>query len=193
MGMMQMVEMRNDREVYNIVGGIIKDVINDMAEYILGLIEVNINQIVYGSGNIPKVYDRTWEFLNSWMKTVESSNSLNEVVATIFSEPSKMHCDKDNFIHGSKLANSGDMTAEMSMLIEEGLAGNGKAIFGTKHPGAKARPFFSATVKTLNRNGFLLKMFKEKMAQRGLEVKKTFADIGSQEEFAGEYAPVLMM
>ncbi|MBO7693839.1 MAG: hypothetical protein J6T10_14560 [Methanobrevibacter sp.] len=186
-----MVEMKNDREVYNVIGGVIRDVINDMAEYILGLIEINIMQIVYGNGNIPKVYDRTWEFLNSWMKNVESSNTLNEVVATIFSDPSRLHYDGDNFIHGSKY--SGDKTAEMSLLIEEGLAGHGKAIFGTKHPGANPRPFFSETIKVLNKNGFLFKMFKEEMAKRGLEVKKTFADIGSQEEFAGVYAPILMM
>jgi hypothetical protein len=127
------------------------------------------------------------------MKNIESSNALNEVVATIFSDPSRIHCDTDNFIHGSNLANSGDMTAEMSSLIEEGLAGHGKAIFGTKHPGASPRPFFQATVDTLSKNGFLLKMFKSEMAKRGLEVKGTRADIGSQEEFIGAYAPTIMM
>ena len=164
-----MVEMRNDREVYNELNKVMTEVIEYMAEYVLGLIETNIYQIVYGSGNIPKVYERTWEFLDSWMKKVENDNRLNEVVATIFSDPSKMHFDPDNWVHGSYYGGSGgnDRRSDMSRLIQEGLAGTGEAIFGTKHPGAKPRPFFDATIRTLNQNGFLLKMFKTEMEKRG--------------------------
>lgn len=168
------MEMRNDRETYNVLNSIIKDAITSVAEYILGLIEINITQIVYGSGNIPKIYDRTWEFLDSWTKTVESDNRLNEVIATIFSDPSKMHYDYKKYIHGSII--SGDMTEEMSRLIEEGLGGH--FIFGDKHPAAKPRQFFKATINTLNRSGQLQKMFEREMAIRGIQLNKKSNTIG---------------
>lgn len=168
-----MAEMRNDREVYSVLNSVIKDALEATAGYVLGLIEINIMSDVYGNGNIPYVYDRTFEFLNSWMKDIEDNNKYNEVVATIFSNPDRMSFEPEEHIHGSYL--SGDFREHMAEAIEEGL---GYRYFpqirrdGTQNPAGKPRPFFSHTVEALNRGGQLQKVFEREMLARGIELNK---------------------
>lgn len=171
--------MHNDREVYSVLNNIIKDALDATAGYVLGVIEYYIMHDVYGSGNIPHVYKRTNEFLNSWMKDIEDNNKYNEVIATIFSNSNLMSYDPETHTHGSYL--SGDFREHMAEAIEEGL---GYRYFpqirsdGTKNPAGQPRPFFSDTVSELDRSGKLFSIFAKEMAARGLEINKKNNTIG---------------
>ncbi len=168
-----MAEMRNDREVYNVLNNVIRDALDATAGYVLGVIESYVMKDVYGSGNIPHMYQRTNEFFNSWVKEVESSNRLDEVVATIFSDVDLMHYDPSNHIHGSYL--SGDFREHMAEVIEEGL---GYKYFpqtrkdGTQNPAGKPRRFFSHTINELNKSGQLKKIFEMEMKARGINIMR---------------------
>ena len=173
------MEIRNDREALDVLNNVVADAIDATAGYILGVLEYYIMHDVYGNGNVPYVYDRTMEFLNSWVKDVEKGNKYGEVVATIFSDANLMSYDPDNHIHGSYL--SGDFREHMAEAIEEGL---GYRYFaqtrrdGTQNPAGKPRPFFSDTVAELNKGGQLEKIFEREMAARGIQLNRKNNTIG---------------
>ena len=96
-----MTEMRNDNDVYKVLGNLIEKAIDETAGYVLGILQDYIYKDVYGNGNIPHEYVRTFEFLDSWITKVEKGGNLDEVVATIFSDHTLMTYKPETFTHGS--------------------------------------------------------------------------------------------
>lgn len=165
--------MHNDREVYKKIGYVIEQAIEKTTDEVLDILIDYIYHDVYGTGNPPHMYNPTFEFIDSWVKKIEGGNKYNEVIATIYSEANLMSYNPSEHIHGSFL--SGDFREHMAEAIEEGL---GYKYFpqvrsdGTKNPASQPRRFFSDTINALNRNGLLMKIFENAMADLGIELNK---------------------
>lgn len=167
------MELKNDRQVLDVLSPLLKDITDEIAGEILSIVQYYIESDVYGSGNIPHTYVRTNEFLNSWIKQVDASGRTAEVVATIFSDPSRMSLDLEHGVHGSETF--GDLREELSEAIETGSKYSFKKIRKdrTWNPAAKKRRFFEHAIAELERNGFLFKLFEEELNARGFTIKKT--------------------
>lgn len=167
------MELRNDREVLAAFDDIMHDVVNEVAGEILSVVQYYIYSDVYGSGNVPHTYVRTNEFLNSWIKEVDASGRTGEVVAAIFSDPSRMSLDLEAGVHGSLVF--GDLRDELSEAIETGSKYIYKKVRKDRswNPAAKKRKFFEHAVAELERNGFLFTLFEKELRSRGFDIKKT--------------------
>jgi hypothetical protein len=171
-----LLEIRNDAELSKAIGMVVKDVINEMADEILNILYDFIKKDVYDKYQ-PYVYKRTVfteNFLNSWVQDVKSTGSYKQTIAKIFDNPEKMVFDESRYAHGSP--DSGDVREDMARIIEEGLGGHywfpKYRRDGSINPATVKRPFFSDTIKYLEKNGRLFQMFEKGMAKRGLYVQK---------------------
>lgn len=100
-----------------------RTILKDVYNYVLDKIEQEnkelINEIVYGAGQ-PKVYERTYEFRDSWGGNVETKG--NSIVATFEQDVNKLSYDPDNYIHGS--LESGFIGEYLADIIYNGGSGN---------------------------------------------------------------------
>ena len=169
--------LKNDLEVKQKFYEVLQKVTQEMADYIVDKIKDYILEDVYYKYQ-PSMYlrsDNNENFLNSWISEVEKDGRSREVVATIFSEPSLMSVDLDYGRHGSK--EYGDIRDKMAMAIQEGILWTWKERrsgmgYDWRNPASVKRPFFDDTIKYLNRNGNLMKVFEQKMAKRGFIVTR---------------------
>lgn len=163
-----MTEIRNENDLLNVFNPILDDVIQELADKILDILWDFIKKDVYDSYVEPSVYSRTYDFLNSWINEIERKGRRKEVIAKIFNSPKLMSLDWENYVHGSP--ESHDFRQHLAEAIEEGLGGN----YWFPHNAAyEERPFFSDTIKYLEQNGYLFKLFEQAMAKRGLYVHRS--------------------
>lgn len=167
------MEIRNNQELINALNPVIDQVMREMADEILDILYDYIDSEVYDKHK-PHLYDRTEEFLNSWVSSVERKGRMKEVIATIYNSPKKMRLDTENYIHGSPTSH--DFRQYLAQSIEEGLGGHYwfpvKRADGSINPAAVKRPFFSETINYLKKNGKLFSLFEKKMANHGLLLSK---------------------
>ena len=167
------MEIRNNNDLVNALNPVIDSVVEEMADWILDILFQYIWKDVYEDYK-PYVYNRTYEFLNSWVSEVERSGRYKETIATIFNSPAKMHYDTTRYIHGSPESN--DFRQHLKEAIEEGLGGNYWFPYtrrdGSINPAIIHRHFFRDTVDYLSKGQRLLKMFEKKMAEHGILITK---------------------
>ena len=177
-----MRDISNDTELKNIFEAQLKQVIDSISERILNVLLDYVMKDIYDK-DVPYEYPRTYEFFDSWINTVEKNDKTGEVIAEVFSDINKMKYRKVPYItpqgkssyawaHGSP--GFGDLRAEMSSIIEEGV----KYLYpkirsdGTWNPAAKKRRFFQDTIRELDKRGQIWKWFEEEMRSRGIAVEK---------------------
>ena len=167
------MDIRNENDLLNALNPILDEVVSKMADEILNILFDFIRADVYDKYE-PHMYNRTEEFLNSWISDVERKGRRKEVIAKIYNSPRKMSLDISNHIHGSP--ESHDFREHLKEAIEEGLGGHywfpKYRRDGTRNPATIKRPFFTDTIKYLNKSGRLFKMFENEMAKHGLYVQK---------------------
>ena len=167
------MEIRNENDLLNALNPIIDSVVREMVDEIMDILYDFIKTHVYMNYQ-PHMYQRTEEFLDSWISEIDRKGRRKEVIAKIFDSPRKMSLDTSRYIHGSPTSN--DFRAHLAEAIEEGLGGHywfpKYRDDGSINPAYVKRPFFSDTIKYLEKNGRLFKMFEDGMAKRGLYVKK---------------------
>lgn len=84
-----------------------------------------IDQIVYGAGS-PKMYNRTFEFRESWEKDEAITSGSNEVTGGLHQNWQEMSYDPENFVHGSLYCGDYDYTdvrQGLADIIYNGLSG----------------------------------------------------------------------
>lgn len=174
------MEIRNENDLLNAFNPILKDAIEEVSEKILDILWDFIKKDVYDAYGEPSVYQRAdndHNFLNSWIKDVEQKGRRKEIIATIFNSPKLMSLDSANYVHGSP--ESHDFRQALAQAIEEGLGGHywfpEYRKDGTINPAYVKRPFFSDTVKYLEQNGYLFRMFEQAMAKRGLYIHRQYS------------------
>lgn len=174
------MEIRNENDLLNAFNPILNDAIQEVADKILDILWDFIKEDVYDSYSHPSVYQRAdseHNFLNSWINSIEQKGRRKEIIATIFNSPRLMSLDSDHYVHGSP--ESHDFRAHLAEAIEEGLGGHywfpEYRKDGSKNPAYEERPFFSDTIKYLERNGYLFKLFEQAMAKRGLYVHRNYS------------------
>lgn len=166
-----MRDISNDTELKNIFEAQLKQVIDSISERILNVLLDYIRKDVYDN-NEPTTYERTWQFLNSWINQVEASANTGEVIAEIFSDSSRMDYIPEKGIHGSR--EYGDIRNQLSYAIETGTMYSYRKIRKDRswNPAAKKRRFFQDTISELDKRGQIWKWFEEEMRSRGIAVEK---------------------
>lgn len=166
-----MREISSEAELKNIFEAQLKQVIDSISERILNVLLDYIRKDIYDNDE-PTKYERTWQFLNSWINNVEASGATGEIVSEIFSDPSRMDYIPEKGIHGSK--QYGDIREQLSYAIETGTMYAYRKIRkdGSWNPAAKKRRFFQDTVHELDKRGHIWKWFEEEMKGRGIAVEK---------------------
>jgi hypothetical protein len=168
-----LLEIRNENDLLNAFNPILDEVVAKMADEILDIIYGFIEADVYDKYEA-YVYKRTEEFLNSWISEIDRTGRRKEVIARIFDSPKKMSLDINHYVHGSPESN--DFRAHLAEAIEEGLGGHywfpKYRRDGSINPAYVKRPFFTDTIKYLEKNGRLFQMFEKEMAKHGLYIQK---------------------
>jgi hypothetical protein len=124
----------------------------------------NIDNHVYVGE--PEVYDRTYEFIDSW-DTVDVSKGRNAEVL-IRSDKNFMHSEPNSFQHGSYYWRKGsDIREILPEILAFNLSGD---LFGDGW-WRRRTSYFDATLKELQASGWLSKTFKQLLRKRGLTVK----------------------
>lgn len=165
------MEIRNNNQLLDVMNNVIDQVTQEVADEVLDILYAYIEADVYDTMKFePYSYNRTYEFLKSWVNEVERKGNRKEVIARIYSEPSRMQFNSLKSIHGSK--EYGDIREYMSKAIQEAALWTWKGIRkdGTRNPASIRRPFFDDTIKYLNRNGKLKKIYEAKMRKYGLSL-----------------------
>lgn len=166
------MEIRNEKQLTDITRKIVAEAVDAVAGAILAEVQYYVLHNVYGNGNVPTVYTRTNEFLNSWTKDISSKKSSKTIEARIFSDASKMSYVPSEGIHGSY--EYGDLRGEMAEVIEEGIKYAYPKIRKDKtwNPAAKKRRFFYDVIVELNKNRTLFSWLEAEMQARGMPIKR---------------------
>jgi hypothetical protein len=110
---------KNDLELLALIMKDFLPITKDAGNYVLTQVQQTINEEVYDA-YMPQKYERlgmNGGFIGSWTSEV-GANGLNEIDATIFSDPFLMILNEEKFQHGSDWG--GDRRAEMSEDIRYG-------------------------------------------------------------------------
>lgn len=166
-----MTDINNEKELKVIFERQLEQVIDAISEKILNVLLDYIRKDVYDNDE-PTTYERTWQFLNSWINNIETSARTGEVIAEIFSDPSRMDYIPEKGIHGSR--EYGDLRSQLSYAIETGTMYSYRKIRKdrTWNPAAKKRTFFQDTISELDKRGQIWKWFEMEMKGRGITVEK---------------------
>jgi len=142
----------------------IRESLVELGEMIEHKVRDNIDNHVYVGE--PEVYDRTYEFIDSW-DSVDVSKGRNAEVL-IRSDKNFMHSEPNSFTHGSYYWRKGsDIREILPEILAFNLSGD---LFGDGW-WRRRTSYFDATLKELQANGWLSKTFKQLLRKRGLTVK----------------------
>lgn len=166
-----MVDINNEKELRAIFEKQLEQVVDAISERILNVLLDYIRKDIYDKDE-PTTYERTWQFLNSWINNIEKSARTGEVIAEIFSDTGRMDYIPEKGIHGSR--EYGDIREQLSYAIETGTMYSYRKIRkdGSWNPAAKKRRFFQDTISELDKRGQIWKWFEEEMRSRGIAVEK---------------------
>jgi hypothetical protein len=144
---------------------IIRESLVELGTMIEHKVRDNIDNHVYVGE--PEVYDRTYEFIDSW-DTFDISKGRDAKVL-IRSDKGMMENRPEIFQHGSNYWSKGtDVRKYLPEILAFNLSGD---FFGENQWYHNRVDYFEATLKELQASGWLNKTFKQLLRKRGLSVK----------------------
>lgn len=170
--------LKNEAEVRKFLIGNGMDTINAPLVYALDytmakIVERNrelVLRIIY-DGYEPSVYERTNQFLDSWLYTINPSSAGKTKVSGLFTQDTEtMRVDNDKGQHGSPLENGPDWWYDareyLADIIYNGNAGHA---FG-RGPWTRKRDVWKPLMKTVNSK--IYKWYRDGLQKAGMVLTK---------------------
>ena len=140
---------------------LVRDALNELGELVNDMVKKQIDEDVYV--NTPEVYDRTYEFRESY-ESVDVTKDGNNPEVFIRSDKGKMNYNKDLFQHGSDR----DISEFLPEILAFNLSGD---LFGSNQWWHNRDSYWNNVLDKLKAGGWLNKEFKRLLRKRGLSVK----------------------
>jgi hypothetical protein len=112
--------IENDAQLYSTTSLIINEAMEYVMQKMYDMYKDLIDEIVYNT-EYPVLYDRTYEFAESWQKDVQQNGMGAQ--GTITQDYSLMSFDPDTYTHGSEYYSPEDVRPFLANIIYEGLTG----------------------------------------------------------------------
>lgn len=165
-----MTGIRNNKQLKQVMGPVIKEVIVEILERLDTINKDLINEIVYGAGN-PSAYERTYQFRDNAWKIDQSSRPIaGKTHASLDYNPNGMVYVQENAQHGSYYQPPGDAREYLADIIYQGLSGPAFGNGPITGFWAEARDVWSRLIDATEGN--LDQWIQEGFNKRGLKVLK---------------------
>lgn len=158
-----MYQIKSDNELNSIIGNAINIAVQETIDKALVEFKETINEVVYNV-NTPLVYQRTYEFLDSWESEVKKT--IGGAEGTIGQNLATMLFNPQLYQHGSE--DTGDLRDELASILFEG---TDTSIFGDGW-WSEPRDAWFVFITEITKNGKIFQWFREAMKSQGLSLTK---------------------
>lgn len=136
----------NRQELKTFFNNVLKKVLDDVAAKIYDTLRDYIQSDIYDVYE-PKVYERTYEFIDSWVKSF-AKETAGEIIASVSYEPIEsgvMSWNPDKYQHGNQYQ---DRRLQLAEILNSGLHDKADWDFKPHH----TEPFFTHTLTEVSTN-----------------------------------------